>query len=84
MKSTITITSKGQTVLPVELRRKLGVPPSGGVLSIAFNERTGQAVISKPLTVAELSERATRRIKPGTQPVANVDEYYQAHRQVDS
>jgi bifunctional DNA-binding transcriptional regulator/antitoxin component of YhaV-PrlF toxin-antitoxin module len=83
MRNTITITSRGQTVIPAELRRKLGVGREGGVLSIAFNERTGQAVISKPLSVAELSERATRRIKPGTQPVTNIDEYYQAHRQVD-
>ena len=30
--------------------------------------------------VAELSERVSRYLKPGTPPLLNVDAYYQAHR----
>ena len=80
MKTTITITSKGQTTLPVDMRRKLGLPQSGGVLHIDFNEHKHEVVISKPMTIEELSKQASSYIKPGTKPVLNVDEYYQKHR----
>ena len=80
MKNTITITSKGQTTLPAHIRRKLGLDKSGGVLRINFNEGKGELVISKPVSIAELSERVSRHIKPGTKPVENVDEYYQKAR----
>jgi bifunctional DNA-binding transcriptional regulator/antitoxin component of YhaV-PrlF toxin-antitoxin module len=84
MNDTITITSKGQTTLPVSIRRKLGLDRSGGVLRINFNERKGELVISKPVSIAELSERVSRHIKPGTKPVENVDEYYQKTRKTDA
>lgn len=83
MKKTITITSKGQTTLPAAIRHKLGVDKAGGVLQISFNERRGELVIKKPVSVAELSERISRHIKPGTKPVENVDEYYQKNRKAN-
>jgi AbrB family looped-hinge helix DNA binding protein len=84
MKNTITITSKGQTTLPAEIRRKLGIDRSGGELRIDFNESSGELVISKPTSISELSERVSRHIRPGTKPMLNVDEYYQAHREQNS
>ena len=83
MNNTITITSKGQTTLPASIRRKLGLDKTGGILRITFNERKGELVISKPVSIAELSERASRHIKPGTKPVENVDAYYQKVRKAD-
>lgn len=80
VRNTITITSKGQTTLPAPMRRKLGLDKNGGVLQITFNERKGELVISKPMSVAELSVKISQHIKPGTKPVTNVDEYYQANR----
>jgi bifunctional DNA-binding transcriptional regulator/antitoxin component of YhaV-PrlF toxin-antitoxin module len=80
MNKTITITSKGQTTLPAAIRHKLGVGKSGGVLQISFNERRGELVLKKPVSITELSERVSRHIKPGTKPVENVDEYYQTKR----
>jgi bifunctional DNA-binding transcriptional regulator/antitoxin component of YhaV-PrlF toxin-antitoxin module len=80
MKESITITSKGQTTLPVAIRRKLGIGKAGGTLKISFNERDGKVTITKPVSVAELGERVSRHIKPGTKPVENVDEYYQKKR----
>lgn len=80
MRNTITITSKGQTTLPAPMRRKLGLDKKGGVLQVSFNERKGELIISKPVSVAELSTQISRHIKPGTKPVTNVDEYYQANR----
>ena len=83
MSDTITITSKGQTTIPVNIRRKLGLNKSGGVLRINFNERNSELVISKPVSIAELSERVSRYIQPGTKPVSNVNEYYQLTRKVN-
>ena len=80
MNKIITITSKGQTTLPAPIRHKLGIDKSGGVLQISFNERKGELIIKKPVSIAELSERMSRHIKPSTKPVKNVDKYYQENR----
>ena len=80
MNKIITITRKGQTTLQATMRQKLGIGPAGGTLRATFNERTGQVVISKRLTVAEMSARVSRYVKPGTPPLHDVDAYYQAHR----
>lgn len=80
MKTTITITSKGQTTLPVDVRRKLGLAKTGGTLHLDFNEQKAEAILTKPMGIEELSERITSYIKPGTKPVLNVDDYYQKHR----
>jgi AbrB family looped-hinge helix DNA binding protein len=81
MKNTITITSKGQTTLPADVRRKLGIDRSGGELRFDFNELKGELVISKPTSIGELSERLSRHMKAGTKPVLNADEYYYTHRE---
>jgi AbrB family looped-hinge helix DNA binding protein len=83
MSNTITITSKGQTTIPADIRRKLGLDKTGGVLRINFNERNSELVVSKPVSIAELSERVSRYIKPGTKPVSNVDEFYQLNRKLN-
>lgn len=83
MNKTITVTSKGQTTLPAPIRHKLGLDKSGGVLQISFNERKGELIIKKPVSINELSERLSRHIKPATKPVKDVDEYYQAHRKAN-
>ena len=83
MNKTITITSKGQTTLPAAIRHKLGLDKSGGVLQIHFNERKGELVIKKSVSIVELGERLSRHIKPGTKPVENVDAYYQENRRTE-
>ncbi|HSX02060.1 MAG TPA: hypothetical protein VLI05_01965 [Candidatus Saccharimonadia bacterium] len=84
MRDTITITSKGQTTLPAPLRRKLGLGETGGILRLSFNEAKGELIISRPVSVIELSERLSSYIRPGTEPVRSVDQYYQDHREVRS
>ena len=83
MNKLITVTSKGQTTLPAAIRHKLGIDKSGGVLQVTFNERRGELIIKKPVSVAELSERISRYIKPGTKPLESVDEYYQQNRKAN-
>jgi bifunctional DNA-binding transcriptional regulator/antitoxin component of YhaV-PrlF toxin-antitoxin module len=81
MKNTATITRKGQTTIPAPLRRKLGLDVRGGVLDIRFDENRGELVISKPLSIDELSKKLTAYIKPGAKPLDDVDSYYQANRE---
>lgn len=82
MKNIITVTRKGQTTLPADLRRKLNLGKEGGILHIRFDEQKNEAVISRPVSIAELSKRIGRYIKPGTKPLMDVDEYFQKHRRI--
>jgi len=81
MKTTLTITSKGQTTIPVSIRRKLGVDKTGGVLQVSFDENTNKLTISKPLSITDLSNKLSTYIKPGTTPLVDVDAFYQASRE---
>ena len=77
MEAHITVTRKGQATLPVAIRRRLGLADSGGVLNAHLNEETGELILTKPPSIAELSERISRHIKPGTEPLLDVGEFYQ-------
>jgi bifunctional DNA-binding transcriptional regulator/antitoxin component of YhaV-PrlF toxin-antitoxin module len=80
MRDTLTITSKGQTLLPVALRQKLGIGKKGGILPISFDEKTGKLIISPAKSLATLSERFSKYIPEGLEPLLDVDAYYQEHR----
>ena len=82
MRTTLTVTSKGQTTLPVVMRRKLGVPASGGVLHVDLDEQSGAITITRPISLEELSARVSKNIKPGTTPLTDVNSYYQANRRL--
>jgi bifunctional DNA-binding transcriptional regulator/antitoxin component of YhaV-PrlF toxin-antitoxin module len=84
MDLTITVTRKGQTTLPVAVRRQLGLAESGGVLRAHLNEDTGELILAKPPSITELSERVSRHIKPYTRPLLDVDEFYQSERRTQS
>ena len=80
MNDTITITRKGQATLPIEFRRLLGLDKSGGKLRVRFNKSKNELTILKATNAESLSERLSSYIKPGTEPVQNVDEFYQEYR----
>lgn len=82
MNTTITITSKGQTTLPIAIRRHFGLEKSGGELIANFDEKKGELIISKPTDIYELRKRIKSYIKPGIKPLLNVDEFYQANREI--
>ena len=65
--------------MPAEVRRALGLQ-AGDRLDITVHPKTRSVSIKKPLSVEELSAKYSQYIKPGTQPILNVDEYYQKHR----
>lgn len=79
-KTILTVTSKGQTTIPASIRHKLGLDKAGGVLQMSFNESKGELIVSKPLDIDELSEKLNRYIKPHTEPLVDVDAFYQANR----
>ncbi len=80
MKTTLTVTSKGQTTIPAPVRRKLGLDNNGGILAMNFNEHKGELVISKATSIDELSKKLSRYIKPGIRPLVDADAFYQANR----
>jgi bifunctional DNA-binding transcriptional regulator/antitoxin component of YhaV-PrlF toxin-antitoxin module len=80
MDLTITVTRKGQTTLPIAVRRRLGLAGSGGVLQAHLNEDTGELILTKAPSITELSERVSRHIKPDTRPLLDVNEFYQSER----
>jgi len=80
MDLTITVTRKGQTTLPIAVRRRLGLADSGGVLRAHLDEESGELIITKAPTVSEVAERVSRHIKPGTRPLQDVDSFYQSQR----
>ena len=80
MNKVITITSKGQTTISADIRRKLGLTKAGGKLQANFNEQTGQLILIKQIGAEELSNRISSFIKPGTTPVVDVNVYYQQNR----
>ncbi len=80
IKDVLTITSRGQTTLPAYIRNKLGIPRDGGKLDITYDEQRGRVILTKPLSIDELSDRLSMYVKPGTKPVLNVDDYCQEHQ----
>jgi bifunctional DNA-binding transcriptional regulator/antitoxin component of YhaV-PrlF toxin-antitoxin module len=81
MDTTITVTSKGQTTLPVAIRRRLGLANTGGVLNAHLDESSGELILTKPPNITELSERISGHIKAGTPPLLDADEFYQSQRE---
>jgi AbrB family looped-hinge helix DNA binding protein len=80
MKTTLTVTSKGQTTIPAPIRHKLGLNKGGGMLQMSFNERNGELVISKLTSIDELSKKLSGYIKPEVKPLVDADAFYQANR----
>ncbi len=75
MRDVITITSKGQVTLPIEMRRELGVT-AGGKLAVRYDVKQKQLVVSRPVSFTELRERNASYIKPGTKPLTDVGKLY--------
>ena len=76
---TATISSKGQVVIPVELRRKLGLQP-GDTVVFAAGADEREAVIRRRETWDELSARFGSWVQPGTPPLTDAHEFYEARQ----
>jgi hypothetical protein len=68
-------------IILAERHKQLGLSAStGDVPDMCFDEMKGELVISKSLSIDELSERLSGYIKPGTVSLTDVDVYYQTNR----
>jgi len=72
---TATVSSKGQVVIPVELRRQLGIQP-GDIVTFS-QAADGSTTLTRRETWDELSARFSSWIKPGTEPLEDVHAYYE-------
>jgi len=72
---TATLSSKGQIVIPVELRRMMDIKPGDTVIFDPTPD--GSAVIRRRQTWDELSARFNSWIKPGTAPLEDVHDFYE-------
>ncbi len=76
----VTLSSKGQLVIPAAVREalRLGV---GDSLDVSFDADKSQITLTPVPTLDELSRRVTALARrSGAAPITDVDEYYQAHR----
>ncbi|MDR0284884.1 MAG: AbrB/MazE/SpoVT family DNA-binding domain-containing protein [Propionibacteriaceae bacterium] len=73
---TATVSSKGQIVVPAELRRRLGLKAGD---TVVFDTRADdqEAVFRRRETWDELSARFHSWIAPGTPPLEDVHAFYE-------
>jgi len=76
---TATISSKGQIVIPVEIRKKMGLNPGDKVV-IEVDESGRQAQLRRRETLEEMSARFTSWIKPGTPPLLDASAFYETRK----
>lgn len=78
--STVSITSKGQITIPVEVQRKLRVRP-GDKLVASFDVESQELTLRKPLTVNEVAQKlhALPR-RRDVKPIVDTRAFYEAGR----
>ncbi len=72
---TATLSTKGQVVIPVELRRQLGLNP-GDTIVFDLDSSGHSATIRRRESWDETSQRFRSWIKPGTPPLLDVHGFY--------
>lgn len=82
MKTVLTISSKGQLTLPAAVRRSMGLS-KGDRLEVSFDEDLQRITIERARAIADLSARVSSYAKR-TEPVTDVNAYYQRHRDEES
>lgn len=80
MKSTVTLSSKGQLTLPASVRALLGLR-QGDRLEVSVNEANGSITIAPVMDIEELTTLVSGYARKGS-PVTDVDDYYQQNRNV--
>jgi bifunctional DNA-binding transcriptional regulator/antitoxin component of YhaV-PrlF toxin-antitoxin module len=75
---TITMTSKGQFTMPIEVREALGVSKSSNKLIMTLDAQNKKAKIERPVSFDQLSTRARQYIKPGTPPLVDPRAFYES------
>jgi len=73
--TTITLSSRGQIVIPAIIRKKLNME-AGDQLTIEYDEESRELTLQRVETIDEMSARFTSWIKPGTPPLMDTRALY--------
>jgi len=73
---TATLSTKGQLVIPIEVRQRAELEPGDQVL-VEYDETSGAITISRKETLREMAKRLSQYIKPGTPPLVDVHSLYE-------
>jgi AbrB family looped-hinge helix DNA binding protein len=74
--ATTTVSTKGQVVIPAEVRRAAGIQP-GDVLRVEVDAEDGTVVLRKQESLAEMRARFTSWITPGTPALLDASKFYE-------
>ena len=75
---TITMTSKGQFTMPIDVREALGVSKTSNKLKLIFDAKTNKAAIERPMSFDEISKKAQSYVKPGVKPLLDPRSFYES------
>lgn len=67
--------------MPAQARKELDLH-QGDSLEVSYDQQTRSLRLKKPVSIDELSQKASSYIKPGTPALENIDEYYQENRKI--
>jgi len=73
--TTITLSSRGQIVIPAIIREKLNME-AGDQLTIEYDEESKELTLRRVETIDEMATRFTSWIKPGTPPLMDTRAFY--------
>ncbi len=77
----MTLSSKGQLVIPAAMRDAMGIK-AGDRLDAKLDADGKTLTIRRVPTLEEIAEISRAAVqRAGVEPLLNVDEYYQAHRE---
>ena len=77
--TTITISSRGQIVIPAHIRKKMNLS-AGDQLNVDFDEDMQEVTLQRVESIDEMSKRFNSWIKPGTVPLEDVRGFYNTRK----
>jgi len=75
--TTITVSSRGQIVIPAAFRKRLKLK-SGDQLRVKFDDENNKLTMEKVESIDEMATRFNSWIKPGTEPLMDVRAFMDA------
>jgi len=73
--TTITLSSRGQIVIPADIRKRLGLNV-GDQLTVEVNEENSEITLQRAESIEEMAARFTSWIQPDTPPLMDTGELY--------
>jgi len=73
--SVATLSTRGQIVIPVDIRHIVGWQPGDEVV-VTVGQNASEVRLTRKETLDEMAERLSRYVKPGTLPLTDVHAFY--------